>query len=176
MRIKKILRNKEELFDFAWEFINIDNKEVWKPEDKKIIQPFFDYSNYSNGRPERKMNEAECAAFDHYTKCREEYADRAFEIRDAVKQIDPETLYSFFLLEPPIMECWDFDENGNDIDEQGNIIPPESREGLRLIEDLVEEVSFPLCLVGVLISDSDRLGNIAMCFSQIVTLKDFEDD
>jgi hypothetical protein len=54
------------------------------------------------------------------------------------------------------------------------MIPPLSRETIKIAEDWKEEMTFPLYFVGSIDSSWDRFGNVAMAFSEFVSLKEFE--
>ena len=176
MRIKKLFKTESEYLDYAWSFINFDEKKIWREEDLPKLQPYFDM--YKNRPDKSKLSENEWAALkesmNHYDRCKEEYADELFEIRDSISQFDIDELSEFFFLEPIETDCWDYDEDGNEIDEDGNIIPPTTRESIKISEEWKDEIIFPLYFVGHINSDSDRLGKIRLCYSEFVTLKDFE--
>jgi hypothetical protein len=69
---------------------------------------------------------------------------------------------------------YDYDEDGNEIDENGNIIPPLSRETIKIAEDWKEDMTFPLYFVGWIDSSCNRFGGVGMAFSEFVSLKEFE--
>ncbi len=176
MRIKKLFKTESEYLDYAWSFLNFDENKIWREEDLPKLQPYFDMSN---NRPDKsKLSETEWAvlkeSMNHYDKCKEEYADELFEIRDSISQFDIRELAEFFFLEPIETDCWDYDEDGNEIDEDGNIIPPTTRESIKISEEWKHEMIFPLYFVGHINCDSDRLGKFRIGFSEFVTLKDFE--
>jgi hypothetical protein len=162
--------------DYAWSFINLDENKIWREEDLPKLQPYFDMSN---NRPDKsKLSENDWAilkeSMNHYDKCKEEYAGELFEIRDSIAQFSTDKLAEFFFLEPIAMYCYDYDEDGNEIDEDGNIIPPLSRETIKIAEDWKEEMTFPLYFVGWIDSGFDRFGSVRMSFSEFVTLKEFK--
>jgi hypothetical protein len=176
MRIKKLFKTESEYLDYAWSFINFDEKKIWREEDLPKLQPYFDM--YKNRPDKSKLSENEWAALkesmNHYDRCKEEYADELFEIRDSISQFDIRELSEFFFLEPIETDCWDYDEDGNEIDEDGNIIPPTTRESIKISEEWKDEMIFPLYFVGHINCDSDRLGKFRIGYSEFVTLKDFE--
>ena len=176
MRIKKLFKTESEFLDYAWSFINFDEKKIWREEDLPKLQPYFDM--YNNRPDKSKLSENEWAALkesmNHYDRCKEEYADELFEIRDSISQFDIDELSEFFFLEPIETDCWDYDEDGNEIDEDGNIIPPTTRESIKISEEWKHEMIFPLYFVGHINCDSDRLGKFRIGFSEFVTFKDFE--
>ena len=176
MRIKKLFKTESEFLDYAWSFLNFDENKIWREEDLPKLQPYFDMCN---NRPDKsKLSENEWAALkesmNHYDRCKEEYADELFEIRDSISQFDIDELSEFFFLEPVETDCWDYDEDGNEIDEDGNIIPPTTRESIKISEEWKHEMIFPLYFVGHINCDSDRLGKFRIGFSEFVTFKDFE--
>lgn len=85
----------------------------------------------------------------------------------------------------PVYECYDYlkdefgeivtDEDGNaiDIDEDGNIIPPNTAETVKL-EDWVYGLEFPVIAVHCFDEDWDRLGDIEFCFCEFVSKNEFE--
>lgn len=176
MRIKKLFKTESEFLDYAWSFLNFDENKIWREEDLPKLQPYFDM--YDNRPDKSKLSENEWAALkesmNHYDRCKEEYADELFEIRDSISQFDIDELSEFFFLEPIETDCWDYDEDGNEIDEDGNIMPPTSRETIKISEDWKDEMTFPLYFVGHINCDSDRLGKFRIGYSEFVTLKDFE--
>ena len=143
---------------------------MWTPEDQILLAPFFAWSAKGEYGPK---TEEELKASSRFLEAREEYADAIFEQRDAVEQIDIGVLCEQFGIKEICMECWDYDEEGNEIDEAGNIMPPPSREILELDKELWTDLEFPLVVVGHMSSSFDRLGNIATIGIDFVTLKDF---
>lgn len=173
MRIKKLFKTESEYLDYAWSFLNFDENKIWREEDLPKLQPYFEMKS-----ERRKLSENERAilieSMNHYVKCKEEYADELFEIKDSIAQFSTDKLAEFFLLEPIEMNCYDYDEDGNEIDRDGNIIPPLSRETIKIAEDWKEEMTFPLYFIGWIDSGWDRNGDVRMAFSEFVTLKEFE--
>ena len=58
-------------------------------------------------------------------------------------------------------ECYDSDENGNSIDEEGNIIPPDTPENIKL-EDWVQKLQYPIILLEWIILEGDGGGVICV--------------
>jgi hypothetical protein len=172
MRIKQLINSEQELIDYAWRFISwkIEDKQVWKDEDLPILQPFFERQAKGG---DYKFTEEEGRGFDRWQLARKEYADEEFEIRDACQQIDIGNLCDAFFLKQLDMECWDYNDNGDEIDEQGNIVPPLSKNSLEIDEDWKKELTFPLVMVGSISSDFDRMGPVAILSIDFVELKDF---
>jgi hypothetical protein len=172
MRIKKLFNTEAEYLDYAWSFIDFDENKVWRKEDLPKLKPFFVFEEKHRGNS-YKLNKEEKASFEYYRKCHEEYAKYLFEIRDSIRGFPTDQLAEFFLLEPVDMNCWDTDEDGNELDEDGNIMPPLSRETIKVSETLKEEMTFPLYFVGWIDSSWDRFGSVRMTFSEFVSLKEF---
>lgn len=180
MRIKKLFKTESEYLDYAWSFMSFDENKIWREEDEKIMKPFFDFDKIRHkvqdeeGSFKKYWTPEIDAGFKHWQKCKEEYADKLFEIRDSISQFNIGELAAFFLLEPIEMDCWDYDEDGNEIDEDGNIMPPTSRETIKIASDWKEEMTFPLYFVGWVDSDCDRFGKCRVSFSEFVSLKDYD--
>jgi hypothetical protein len=173
MRIKKLFKTESEYLDYAWSFLNFDENKVWREEDLPKLQPFFDFEEKHRGNS-HQFNGEEKESYKYYNKCYEEYAKELFLMRDSISGFPPDQLAEFFLLEPIEMNCYDYDEDGNEIDRDGNIIPPLSRETIKIAEDWKEEMTFPLYFVGWIHSSWDRFGDVRMSFSEFVSLKEFE--
>lgn len=169
MRIKKLFKTESEYLDYAWSFINFDENKIWREEDLPKLQPYFDM--YKNRPDKSKLSENEWAALkesmNHYDRCKEEYADELFEIRDSISQFGIRELAEFFFLEPIETDCWDYDEDGN-------IIPPTTRESIKISEEWKDEIIFPLYFVGWIDSSWDRFGDLKVMFSEFVSLKEFK--
>jgi len=180
MRIKKLFKTESEYLDYAWSFMSFDVNKIWREEDLPKLKPFFDFSEIrhkvqdGDGAFHKYWTPEIHAGFKHWEKCKEEYADKLFEIRDSISQFNIGELADFFLLEPIEMECWDYDESGNEIDKDGNIMPPTSRETIKIASEWKEEMTFPLYFVGWVDSDYDRFGKSRVSFSEFVSLKDYD--
>jgi len=172
MRIKKLFKTESEYLDYAWSFLNFDENKIWREEDLPKLQPFFDFEKRHRGES-HEFNDEERNSFKHYNKCYEEYAKDLFEIRNSIRGFPQDELVEFFFLEPIETDCWDYDEDGNEIDEQGNIVPPTSRETIKISEDWKDEMIFPLYFVGWIESGQDRYGDVRMAYSEFVSLKEF---
>jgi hypothetical protein len=172
MRIKQLIKSDQDLRDFAWNFIEhtISNIDIWREGDREKLQPFFDYWNE---RPDRKMTEKEREAYDYHDKCNKEYANEAAEVRDSVSQLDTNTLVEAFGFESLNMDCYDYDGDGNEIDEDGEIMPPLSKDSLKISEEW--DYEYPYVITGLITSDYDRLGAISMVFIEVVELKEFNE-
>jgi hypothetical protein len=172
MRIKKLFKTEQEYLDYAWSFINLDENKIWREEDLPKLKPFFAFENKHRG-DSYKLNEEEKESFDYYNKCYEEYAKEIFRVRDSIRGFNIDDLVEFFLLQHIDMNCYDYDKDGNEIDEEGNIIPPLGREALKISEDWKEEMTFPLVFVGWIDSGFDRMGSVRMSFSDFVSLNEY---
>jgi hypothetical protein len=172
MRIKKLFKTESEYLDYAWSFLNFDENKIWREEDLPKLKPFFDFEKKHRGNS-YELNEEEKESFEYYKKCHEEYAKDLFEIRDSIRGFSTEQLVEFFLLEPINMSCYDTDDDGNEIDEYGNIILSLSRETIKISEAWKEDMTFPLYFVGWIDSSWDRYGSVHMAFSEFVNLKEF---
>lgn len=173
MRIKKLFKTESEYLDYAWSFLNFVENKIWREEDLPKLKPYFDFEKRHRGES-HTLNEEEKESFDYYNKCYKEYAKDLFEIRNSIQGFPQDELAEFFLLEPIEMECYDYDEDGNEIDEDGNIMPPTSRETIKIAEDWKESMTFPLIFVGWIDSGFDRFGSVRMSFSEFVSLKEFD--
>lgn len=177
MQIHKLFNNMEEYKDYFWSFlkheycIHSTGDGVWKEEDKPLLDPFFNYSNETGGHSKRRgMTKEEGDSFDFYMKCRKEYADEAFEKRDAIAQIDDEVLFEgFFLKYPGCLKC-DRDEEDDCVDE----ITIDILKDVTFLPIENKEITFPLILVGTIESDRDRVGKFSYMFLDIVELKEFK--
>jgi hypothetical protein len=172
MRIKKLFKTESEYLDYAWHFINFDPNKIWREEDLPKLQSFFDFISDPNKKP---LFQDYKESFEFYEKCKREYADGLFEIRDSIRGFRVEDLEEFFFLEPPAMDCYDYDKDGNEIDEDGNIIPPISRGTIKINEEFKGEIKFPLYFVGWIDNGFDRAGDFRMAYSEFVCLGEFND-
>jgi|688.fasta_scaffold45535_6 hypothetical protein len=174
MIIKKLFRNKEEYLDYAWLLINPDREKIWKEEDLPLLEPFFKAT--SGGKRDFEWTDEIKESFDHYTKCRTEYADDRTEMRDDLCNFDTNDLHAFFFLQPFDESCCDIDDQGNEIDENGNILPPFARESLSINKEYEETMRFPLFFTGTIGNSWTRDGNINYCQSEFVSLSEFPAD
>lgn len=180
MRIKKLFKTESEYLDYAWSFMSFDENKIWHEEDEKIMMPFFNFDKIRHniqdeeGSFKKHWTPEIDAGFKHWEKCREEYANELFEIRDSISQFNIGELAEFFFLEPIEMDCYDTDEDGNEIDQDGNIMPPTNRETIKIASEWKEEMTFPLYFIGWIDSDYDRFGKSRVLFSEFVSLKDYD--
>jgi len=172
MRIKKLFNTEAEYLDYAWSFIDFDENKVWRKEDLPELKPFFAFEEKHRGNS-YKLNKEEKESFDYYRKCYDEYAKDLFELRDSIRGFSSDELTEFFFLEPIGDNCHGYDENDNEIDENGNIIPPTSRETIKIADEWRKDLTFPLYFIGWIDSSFDRYGDVRMAFSDFVSLKEF---
>lgn len=172
MNIKELFLTESEYLDFAWKFLNPEKDNVWREEDRPLLEPFFEASQ----KPAKDIEWTDeiKKSFDYYQKCRLDYADKNFEIRDCSSQFDRQELLDFFFLKSIDDECFDVDDEGNDLDSDGNIIMPFSRELLELNPEFEAANLFPMIFVGMIDSTFDRLGNMRISFSDFVSLSEFK--
>ena len=164
MVFKKLFRTRDEYFDYVWKFIAVADGNIWKDEDHPHLQLFFNNQHTSEDwTPEIK------ASYDYYTKCYESYAWELFTIRDAKRLFNEAEVYKFFNISYNTEA--DYDEEGNYIDPDGNIILEDTRENMAF-ED--EDFIFPIVFVGWMESSWDKAGDGRVMFSQIVSLADFD--
>lgn len=101
---------------------------------------------------------------------KEEYLQFAFDtIRE--HELDKYVMEQFGTY--PRLETYTWDKDGNEIDENGNFYPPETPETMK-VEDWVNELSFPLIYVYSFANSFDRVGNVTMYITEIVSLSEFK--
>ena len=71
------------------------------------------------------------------------------------------------------LDCWDYNENNEPIDEQGNVILDETAETVKL-EEWVEKLKFPVIAVYWVEKTFDRCGNVAIVAVEFVSQSDFK--
>jgi hypothetical protein len=98
-----------------------------------------------------------------------EYLEHCFPICNREKIYAINNAYGLIL----IMDCYDHDDNNNMLDEEGNIIPPDSVDNVK-VEEWVDELTYPLMLLEWIENDSDRVGNYSTICVETVCLKEFE--
>ena len=152
-----LLKSENDRRELAWKYIDfrINSKQIWKDEDYPLLKPFFDYSNalYVSGKnPKQTMSPEISKSFDYYEKCRKEYADELFYLRDAVKEINSGDL------------CRSFGYNYND--DEGLM------KKINLIDE-IPELSYPVIAVLYIESSYDRNGPMGTCIVEYVELKEF---
>jgi hypothetical protein len=69
--------------------------------------------------------------------------------------------------------CWDYDKEGNAIDEEGNILPEYREPKDLLFENWVSELVYPFIIVSMIDEGFDRFGSVEFCLIEFVHLSDF---
>jgi len=100
-----------------------------------------------------------------------EYLEHCFPICDREKAYVINNAYGLILT----MDCHDYDDNNNMLDEEGNIIPPDSVDNVK-VEEWVDELTYPLMLLEWINDDYDRLGDYRIICVETVCLKEFENN
>ena len=72
----------------------------------------------------------------------------------------------------PVYECWDVNEKGEEIDEDGNVIQKDTAETVK-IEDWVNELQFPVIAVYWIEKEYDRHGDVCIVAVDFVALNEF---
>lgn len=76
-----------------------------------------------------------------------------------------------------IGDCYDYDKDGNEIDEKGNIIPDDYSAPEKLVlTEQTKNQQYPMVIVYWVESSFDRLSDIDFCVVEFVTLEDFKDN
>lgn len=70
-------------------------------------------------------------------------------------------------------DCWDYNDKGEEIDEDGNVVPDTTAENVKL-EKWVEELEFPVVAVYVFEKSFDRTGDLEIVLCEFVSIKDFQ--
>ena len=71
-------------------------------------------------------------------------------------------------------ECWDYNEAGQPIEEDGSIIPEDTIYTVKL-DDWVYDLKFPVVAVYFFESGFDRTGDYEISFCDFVSSEDFRD-
>lgn len=74
-----------------------------------------------------------------------------------------------------IYECWDYNEEGESIDEDGNVIPEDTAETVKL-NDWVYGLEFPVIAVHWFENDDWRGCSHEICALEFVSLNEFENE
>ncbi len=75
----------------------------------------------------------------------------------------------------PVYECWAVNEKGEEIDEDGNVIPDDTAETVK-IQDWVSNLQFPVVAVYWMEQEYDRSGSVVIVAAEFVSLNDFQKD
>lgn len=175
MFIKKLCNTKEEYIAFATDLINRkehSNQEVWRAEDMPKLQPFFAWEQQNHHNDREPWTPEVKASFEHYEKCRKEYAEELFEIRNSLENIPIESLLDSLYFKDRF--GWEHQE------EMEEKYPDDwearmDAEGFPYILDEEEfTYKFPVIVIGGMDSGFDRSGNFAVLDLHIVSKSDFE--
>jgi hypothetical protein len=156
MIIKKLFQSEQEFLNYAWSWIGPDHQKIWRDEDVPLLEPFF--AATKNGNHNVEWTDEIKASFDHYEKCKLEYADDRIDKRDACQNIDIDYLLDFFFLEEIDAEI--------DLD----------ISNLKIAEEHKTKMSFPMIFVGFIDSTFDRSGSSGYCLSDYVCLSEFSSE
>ncbi len=69
--------------------------------------------------------------------------------------------------------CYDYNKNGEPIDEKENVIPDETPDSL-FLEDEIKSLEYPIIAVHSFSKDWDRFGGFEVCILEFVEMKDFK--
>ena len=70
-------------------------------------------------------------------------------------------------------DCWDTNDNGEDINEDGSVIPKLTPENMQL-ENWINELVFPVVAVYWIEKFDDRLGGVNITAVEFVSIDEFE--
>lgn len=70
-------------------------------------------------------------------------------------------------------DCWDYNDKNEPVDEQGNVIPEETAETVKLAE-WVEKLEFPVVAVYWIEKEFDRVGDVTIIAVDFVSQSDFK--
>jgi hypothetical protein len=158
MRINRVFKTEEEYLEFVKNFLETDpTGSIWKPEDRAILDPLFQYLENPAYMPYIDLTEPERRGLsEHYLKCCADYADESAELNQILRGFEyyDGRLLDFFFVIPLL------DEDDN---------------GVKLELDLDKITEFPFAFVGTLESGSDRLGSLEILVSDVVYLRQFSE-
>jgi hypothetical protein len=164
-----LLKNEQDRWLMCWKYIQakLRGDNVWKEEDLKKIQPFFDWHD-SKLTNNRAMTQIESEAYDYYQDVFHSYALELFELRDLVEDFSLEDIFRIFSYK------WDenyfYDKNGFfDIDDNQKEPINEKSVFTSLIE-----IHYPCVAVVYLGGTYDRLDETSIVVVDYVELREFE--
>ena len=70
-------------------------------------------------------------------------------------------------------DCWDTNDNGENINEDGSVIPKLTPENMKL-ENWINELVFPVIVVYWIEKFDDRLGGVNITAVEFVSIDEFE--
>lgn len=73
----------------------------------------------------------------------------------------------------PAYDCYDYNDNDEPIDENGNVLPDDTAETIQ-IEDFIKELEFPVVAVYWITKEWDRGGDVQIIAVDFVELKEFK--
>jgi len=171
---KKLIRNEQEYREYVFSLLNVDKININEGFDEEKID--LGYSICCKLQDEDyKPTDDEWKAVHYYIDLRhdDEYRKRC-EFVDKMDGIDLNYVEDAFGVKIQ-HDCWDTDENGNDIDEDGNILPDDSSSPDKLVfEDWVNDLIYPLVVVSWIEAVYDRVGKSTICAVEFVEMEDFE--
>ena len=164
-----LLKNKEEHWDWCFEnylkYYNEHNPSPWSEEDKKILQPFFDWTSSRKGAP-GPMPVAVQRAFDYYCTVSEK-GMTARERIDFTQRVSRDQLLEYFGFERKYESDFDTDEAYEAYEDSlsnGDYIP-----------ELSFSLSYPCIMISSLEADYDRLGPVTKAVVDYVSLDEFKE-
>jgi hypothetical protein len=160
-----LLKNEDDRWALCWQYLQFkcEDVKIWKDEDLPLLKPFFDYDNMRY-KDQRLMTEEEGKSFDHYMKCRKEYADRLFEICDSVKHCREDNILLAF--------GYEHEEDIFEDDKEcycTNPLTATNKPSKNLLD-----LQYPVVAVIWIESDYDRIGKCGICCVDFVEKKEFE--
>lgn len=159
-----LLKNNDQRWYLCWQYLQWKyGAKVWRDKDLPLLEPFFKWDKTRNSG-ESSMTEEEGKSFDHYMKCRKEYADRLFEIRDSVDHFREDQILEAF--------GYEHEEEIYEDDKDCYCTNPVSM-GNKPTKDLLN-LTYPVIAVVWIESDSDRMGKTGVCCVDFVEKNEFE--
>lgn len=160
-----LFKSKEEHWVWCYEnyfkYYGNFNPSPWSDEDKKILQPFFDYSDTRKEKHAQMSPEVQ-AAFEYYDKVRDK-GMFARECIDVVQRIEESQLLEVFGFERKYESDFETDEEYEAY--LDNEEPPE----------LAIELSYPCIMVSSLSASFDRCGDVTEVIVDYVSLEEFKE-
>ena len=159
-----LFRTKEEHWDWCYKnyfrYCGDFDASPWEEEDRKIMQPFFDWQEERKGAPEPMPPDVQ-TAFNHYCRISEKGMD-ARERIDVVRRIGEDHLLDIFGFERKYESDFETDEEYEAyLDREA---PPE----------LAIELAYPCIMVYSLSASFDRCGDVTEALVDYVELKEFD--
>jgi hypothetical protein len=162
MYIKECFRDGDEYLKWFVSLLDklrtVQSNGAWKDEDRPLLNPFFSFQKSSENL-KRGMNTEEAESYWHYLRCRKEYADELFEIRDSLHCFSTDQLACIF----------GFTYGRKDDDDENEDVAEWS-----LDENC--DFNFPMIVVGNIEAGADRIGSYQSSGICFVSLSDFDGD